>query len=560
MVEPVLEDSEEESTMMRLVSGDAELRIGKLLELVKMPEELGEEDTVKFREFLVRHHQAFCLEPCERGETDLVQMEIDTLDAAPKRQPVRRMPYSVRQEVAKQLQDMQAAGVITQSCSPWASPVVLVRKRDGSHRFCVDYRQLNAVTKPDRYPLPRIDDLLDQLGKSHYFSTLDLASGYWQIRVHPRSTEKTAFITPQGLFEFKVMPFGLTNAPSVFQRLMHKVLQDLNPAEGPDFVSVYIDDVLVFSSTLEEHLQHLQLVIERLHKVGLKLQPAKCHFIRKEVEYLGHLVTPNGLKTNPRLVAAVREFPTPDGIKGVRQFLGLASYYRKFIPQFAKVAQPLHNLTHDQVAFRWDNSCETAFNSLKQKLIESPVLAYPSFTRPFVLETDACLEGLGAVLSQQQDDGHLHPIAYASRALALSERNYRITELETLAVVWALSHFHFYLYNQSVTLYMDHTAVKDILGNLQLSGKHARWWTKVYGQGIKKLTILHRAGKLNIRADSLSRNPLQSAVSPEEESEIQVSSVDTTTDIPTLLMAEAPNCITGQDSLGREQWKDPNLR
>ena len=171
------------------------------------------------------------------------------------------------------------------------------------------------------------------------------------------------------------MPFGLTNAPSVFQRLMHEVLWSLNPAEGPDFVSVYIDDVLVFSSTLEEHLQHLQLVIERLHEVGLKLQPAKCQFIRKEVEYLGHLVTPTGLKTNPRLVEAVKEFPTPNGIKGVQQFLGLASYYRKFISQFAKVAQPHHNLTRDQVIFSWDKSCETAYSILKQKLINAPVLA-----------------------------------------------------------------------------------------------------------------------------------------------------------------------------------------
>ena len=559
VVEPSQPSHEEEYATVRLVCDDEEARVDKLMHLVEMPEELEEEDVTLFRQFLARHHEAFSLEPGERGETDLVQMEIDTLDAAPRRQPVRRMPYSVRQEVARQLQDMQAAGVITKSSSAWASPVVLVRKKDGSHRFCVDYRQLNAVTKPDRYPLPRIDDLLDQLGKSCYFSTLDLASGYWQIRVHPSSTEKTAFITPQGLFEFKVMPFGLTNAPSVFQRLMHRVLQSLNPAEGPDFVSVYIDDVLVFSPTLSDHLQHLQLVIERLHEVGLKLQPVKCHFIRKEVEYLGHLVTPTGLKTNPRLVEAVNGFPTPDGIKGVRQFLGLASYYRKFIPQFAKVAQPLHHLTRNQVIFSWDESCENAFKTLKQKLINSPVLAYPSFTRPFVLETDACLEGLGAVLSQPQDDGHLHPIAYASRALAPSEKNYGITELETLAVVWALSHFHFYLYNQTVTLYTDHSAVKDILGSSQLSGKHARWWMKVYNQGIKELKIIHRAGKLNIRADSLSRNPLESDKTP-EELDIHVGSVDTSRDITTLLQEEATDSTTMPIPLGRQQRQDPELK
>ena len=185
-----------------------------------------------------------------------------------------------------------------------------MRKKDGSHRFCVDYRELNTVMKLDSYPLPRIDDLLDQLDQSWYFSTLDLASGYWQIRVHRDLVPKTAFITPQGIFEFRVMLFGLTNAPSVFQHLMQR-LMGLNPTEGPDFVSVDIDDVLVFSQTLEEHLVHLRKVIERLEEARLKLKPSKCNFIRKEVEYLGHLITPRGLMTNPRLVSAVREFPTP---------------------------------------------------------------------------------------------------------------------------------------------------------------------------------------------------------------------------------------------------------
>ena len=201
--------------------------------------------------------------------------------------------------------------MIQPSNSPWASPVVLVRKKDGTHRFCVNYWELNSVTRADTFPLPRIDDLLDQLGKSAYFSTLDLATGYWQIRVHPNSQEKTAFVTPQGLYEFRVMPFGLTNAPAVFQRLMQYVLMGLNPEEGPDFVAVYIDDILVFSRTLEDHIHHLRLVFERLVETGLKLKPAKCHFVRKEVEYLGHIITPQSLQTNPRLVAAVQEFPIP---------------------------------------------------------------------------------------------------------------------------------------------------------------------------------------------------------------------------------------------------------
>ena len=225
----------------------------KLLESIGTLETLTPAQQQKLTDFLKEHNTAFALEEGERGETDLVEMHIDTGDAAPQRCPSRRMPFVVREEVhvAKQLDRMQAAGVIEPSMSPWSSAVVMVRKKDGSHRFCVDYRHLNAVTKADTYmyPLPRIDDLLDQLGCCKFFSTLDLASGYWQIRVDPQSQEKTAFVTPQGLYEFKVMPFGLTNAPAVFQRLVQRLLTGLNPPSGPDFVAVYIDDLLVFSPT-----------------------------------------------------------------------------------------------------------------------------------------------------------------------------------------------------------------------------------------------------------------------------------------------------------------------
>ena len=242
--------------------------------------------------------------------------------------------------------------------------MVLVRKKDGTLRFCVDYRGLNSVTKLDQFPLPRIDDLLDQLGKSRYFTTLDLASGYWQIRVDKPSREKTAFVTHHGLFEFCVMPFGLTNVPAVFQRLMQKVLSDLKIDDGRDFAEVYIDDVLIFSETLAEHLQHIRLVLERLKKAGLKLKPAKCHFLRESVEYLGHLIT-QGLKPNPKQAKAVIEFPVPESMTNVRQFLGLTSYYRRFIAQFAKVAAPLHALTRKDAVFRWTAECQEAFEGLK---------------------------------------------------------------------------------------------------------------------------------------------------------------------------------------------------
>ena len=466
------------------------------------------------------------LQDGERGETNLIQMEIETGDAYPKRQPARRLPFALRQEVSRQLREMQSQGVIQLSKSPWASPVVLVKKKDGTHRFCVDYRQLNSITKTDNFPLPRIDDLLDQLGESKYFSSIDLASGFWQIQMHSSSQEKTAFVTPHGLYEFRVMPFGLKNAPGVFQRLMQQVVSSLNSGSGPDFVSVYLDDILVFSKNLNEHLEHLRLVIQRLVEVGLKLKPSKCKFAQHELEYLGHVVSREGLRTNPNLTEAVVDFPRPQSVRDVRRFLGLASYYRRFILHFAKIARPLHKLTCKDTRFDWSPECQIAFQELKQRLSSVPVLAYPNFDAQFVLETDASIKGLGAVLSQAQEGGNLHPVGYASRALSPSEVHYGITDLETLAVVWAISHFSHYLYGNRVVAYTDHTAVKSVLEAANPSGKHAQWWTRVYGRGIKEVTIRYRAGRENINVDALSRSPKLPA--PEvgiAQDEVQVSSM-----------------------------------
>ena len=470
----------DEAVVGMVTTGSNSERKQKLTETIEVVN-LSEPERTLLLDLLRDYHDIFALEENDRGQTDLIQLEVDTGDVTPIKQPSRRMQFAAREEVAKQLRKMRQMQVVQPSKSPWSSPVVLVRKKDGLHRFCIDYRGLNAVTKGDSFPLPRIDDLLDDLGSARYFSTLDLASGFWQIPVHERSREKTAFSTPFGLFEFRMMPFGLKNAPSVFQRLMQQVLTGVNPENGPSFVVAYIDDLLVFSSSLEAHLNHLSCVMKRIREVGLKVNPSKCQFIRKEVEYLGHVITPEGLRPNDKLVGAVKDYLPLKNVQELKRFLGLASYYRRFVHQFSKVAHSLHRFTCKDVEFRWSEECQAAFDKLKELLITSPILAYPNFQRDFVLETDASHQGLGAVLSQVQSDGRSHPIAYASRGLTPAEKNYGITDLETLAVVWSISHFHYYLYGHKVTVYSDHSAVKAVLETSSPSGRHARWWTRVYG-------------------------------------------------------------------------------
>ena len=558
VAEPVQVSSLEDETdttatdlvdIRNLSSSTEEWREKHLLKLLKF-EDVPAAELNQLKEFLTRHHTVFSLEKGKRGETDIVTMSIDTGESSPVRQPPRFLPFVLRGAVVKQLHDMQQNGVIQPSSSPWTSPVVMVRKKDGSHRFCVDYRRLNAVTKTDAFPLPRIDDLLDQLGGAKYFSTLDLASGFWQIQMEPESREKTAFTTPHGLYEFLVMPFGLTNSPAVFQRLMHHVISGLNAPDGKEFVTVYLDDIVVFSSSLSDHFDHLQKVLSRLMSVNLKLKPSKCQFMRKEVDYLGHVITCNGLRPNARLTEVILNFQRPDDIGAMRRFLGLASYYRRFIPGFAKIANPLHGLTTKNAPFDWTPKCETAFTTLKSKLITPAVLAYPNFENL----------DLGAVLAQLQEDSKSHPVAYASRALNRSEKNYSITELDTLAVVWAITHFRGHLYGNNVKVVTDHSAVKSILETPNPTGKHARWWTKVFGSGVRSVSIVYRAGRENAVADALSRSPHDSPPTVGiAEGETQVASIDTTVaDIGSLLHAEP---VTGDSfNFSAEQRKDLDLK
>ena len=434
-----------------------------------------------------------------------MQHVVQTGNEGPIRQPVRRMPFALRRDIDQMVEEMLDQGVIQPSSSPWASPIVLVKIIDGGMRFCVDYRCLNRITKLDEFPLPRIDDTLDLLAGARYFTTLDLASGYWQVAMDPASQEKTAFVTYSGLYEFRKMPFGLVNAPATFQRLMEVVLSGLTRGS----CHVYLDDVLVLGSTLEEHNANLRKVFSRIREAGLRLKPKKCDFAQESVGYLGHIVSADGIQTDPEKLRAVHRYPIPTDVKSLRSFLGLASYYRRFVPRFSKIAAPLNALTRKDIPYVWTTECHQAFEELKELLTTAPLLKYPDFTRPFIMETDASGDGLGAVLAQRQEYGTIVPIAYASRSLQKHEKNYGITELEGLGVVWAAKHFRPYLYGHSCTVFTDHEALKSLLNTPQPSGKLARW-----GMALQELnlTIQHRSGKHNANADALSRHPLPESI------------------------------------------------
>ena len=506
---------------------------------------LTEDQYCRLKEFLLERHEQFALVSSKLGTTNVVTHTINTKDHPSIHQQPRRIPFALRNTIEEMVQKMMNQGVIRPSRSPWASPVVLVRKKDGSHRFCVDYRRLNSVTKMDVFPLPRIDDTLDLLAKSQYFSTLDLASGYWQVGMDPSSREKTAFVTHSGLYEFNVMPFGLCNAPATFQRLMETVLAGLTRKTCLD----YIDDILVIGRTFDEHLDYLTQVFDRLKAAGLKLKAEKCSFGRGEVEYLGYVVSKKGLAPQAGKVKAVKDFPTPVDLKTLRSFLGLASYYRRFIPQFSVVASPLHALTRKNVDFSWDSVCEEAFQLLKGLLTTAPLLAFPDFAREFLLETDASGIGIGAVLAQKGEDGITRPNAYASRTLQPHEKNYGVTELEALAVVWAVKHFRPYLYGHRCTVLTDHEALKSLLNTPHPSGKLARW-----GMAIQELdlNIIYRPGKQNRNADALSQAPL-SATDQKEE-------LDSLSGLVATTRTSQSTSQNGGDTLPERQRSDPTLK
>ena len=467
-----------------------------------------------FKQKLWKYEHIWSRNSDDFGQTHLTTFKINTGNAKPIRQPYRRLPLAKKEAERAEIKRMLEKNIIEESNSAWASPICLVSKPDGSVRFCVDYRKLNEVTEKDAFPLPRIDDCLDALSGAEFFGTQDLCSGFWQIPLDSaEDREKTAFLTSMGLYQFTILSFGLTNAPACFQRLMQEVLRGLQWEE----CVLFMDDTIVPSKDFEEGLERLEHVWERFSQAGLKLKPSKCLYFQREIKFLGHIVSKNGVKTDPAKTKAVDEWPQPKTAKQMRSFLGLASYYRRFIQDFASIARPLHKLCDKGIKFQWTDACEEAFQLLKQKLVNSPILAYPLVGEQYVLDTDASDLSIGAVLSQIQD-GTERVIAYYSKALNASEVNYCVTRKELLAVISALRKFHSYIYGQKVIVRTDNSAVSWVRNLKAPNGQVARWLQELCTYD---LDVRHRVGSQHRNADALSRSPCATCSRAQQRDEVE---------------------------------------
>ena len=394
---------------------------------------------------------------------------------------------------------MLEEGQIEHSVSAWSAPTVLVTKKDGTTCFCVDYRRLNACTKKDAFPLLRIDDSLNSLSGQAWFSTLDLASGYWQVRLSEEAKPKTAFATHLGLFQFAVMPFGLCNAPATFERLMSQVMRGLHWKR----CLVYIDDILVFGNDFESALHSLELVLNRVAEYGLQLKSTKCNLFRTSVPFLGHIVGRAGLECDPNKLSAVANWIPPSTIKGVREFLGFTGYYRRFVPDYSTVAQPLVRLLGKDCKFKWTDVCQDAFKALRALLIKAPVLAFPKEDLPYIVDSDASDYGIGCVLSQCME-GTEHVIAYYSKSLNPAQQKYCTTRRELLAVVATFYHFKGYVWGPIFLVRTDHAALVWLKNLKNIQGMLARWLAKLQQFNFD---IVHRPGAQHGNADGLSRCP-----------------------------------------------------
>ena len=478
----------------------------------KATEGKSAEDKRIIQKVLHDYRDVFSKDDTDLGRTNLSYHVIDTGDSRPIKQPPRRVPSALSHEEEEAINQLHRQGVIRESNSPWASPIVLVRRKNGKIRACIDYRKVNLATRKDAYPIPRTQDCLDAMAGSVIFSTLDMTSGYYQVPIHEPDIPKTAFATRHGLWEFVTMPFGLTNAPATFQRLMELAMRGLQWTS----CLIYLDDIIIFGRTFQEHAERLKQVLGRIRQANLKLKPEKCELFQDQVRFLGHIVSSEGVQPDPSNTAKVTNWAPPKTVTEVRQFLGLCSYYRRFVKNFSIIANPLSKLTTKDSELVWTSECQNAFEQLKAKLTGADVMSFPRDEGTYILDTDACDVGIGGVLSQVQGDRE-RVVAYGSRSLNKSERNYCVTDKELLAVRYFVDYFRYYLLGRQFLLRTDHQAIKWLFSLKEPKGRIQRWIEILSAYDFQ---IEYRPGAKHGNADGLSRCPNpQDCVCPDLDNE-----------------------------------------
>jgi len=472
-------------------------------------DQLTEKEIIELQAMLMKYKTCFSRNLKDLGFTNAVQMEIKLTDAKPVVYRPYRLSVSERKMVREMVQEMIDADIVTESNSSYASPILIVKKKTGEQRLCVDYRSLNRKTIKEHYPLPLIDDQLDMLAGNSLFITLDLASGYYQIPVALESQDKTAFVTPDGQYQFKRMPFGLANAPSVFQRTMNKILARVKN----NFALIYMDDILIPAHSFEEGLERLEEVLKIISETGLTLKLSKCNFFREEIDFLGFEITGSGIRPGTRKITAVSNFPVPRNVHEVRQFIGLASFFRRFVKNFAIIARPLTDLLKTRFGWKWTDEQANAFHVLKEKLVERPIMALYDVKLETELHTDASRFGVAGILMQRDTEGTIRPVAYYSRKTTDDEQKLHSFDLETLAVIASLQRFRVYLLGIRFKIITDCNALRTTLTKRDLIPRVARWWIQLQEYDCE---IEYRPGPRMAHVDALSRNPtIESRLSEE---------------------------------------------
>lgn len=490
----------------------------KPLNDINVGTQLSQSEMQNLTDLLNKYRDCFAVDLSELGKTNLTKMVIRLKDDIPVVYNPYRMSLKEKEQLSEIIEDLLNNGIIRESSSPYASPVLLVNKKNGQKRLCVDYRALNRKTLKDKYPLPRIEDKLDCLGGNSLFTSLDLASGYYQIPVAEESKHLTAFVTPDGLYEYNRMPFGLANAPSVFQRAINSMLNGV----GQNLVLAYMDDLLVPSKTVQEGIEKLEKVFNLLRNSKLTLNPKKCVFFQEKIEYLGYEICGEGIRPGKYKTDAVKLFPVPKNVHEVRQFIGLASYFRKFVKDFSIIARPLTRLTKKNEPWHFGSEQIEAYNTIKEKLVCRPVLALYDPRGILEVHTDACKFGVGAILLQDSGKG-LQPISYFSRQTSPEEQKFHSYELETLAVVTALNRFRVYLLGVEFKLVTDCNAVKSTMTKKDLIPRVARWWIAMQEFDF---TIEYRKGLKMAHVDALSRNPVDNKDPPSRDDDSYIFHVN----------------------------------